>query len=362
MRIVICDDEQRRREEWDEQLSDLLKPDHEVVSFAAEFRDHYHKLTGRRERARSQQSDDEWSPIDELPFDDDWTDTLFDTADVLLLDYDLFDFDRSDYLTGAIVAYLARCFSRCRTIVSVNEYGLNPFDLTLGGNPASFADVTIGENQLSNPALWFGSASDPPPAAGFRPWAWSPLLNHAERQLARSEQVVDRLEERLIDVTGLAEHELLLPRSTVGVLGRESELATLADIARRPQLGLRQGDKPSSRRALARIAAAGGARWLERIVLPLQDVLIDAPHLVQRIAAVLDTEDVQAADWNVTARRPAGHDQCGLRAEAWQDPHAHTAPLWLARPAFYWPSLSTDSSVPGVADPFFDPGGRQCLL
>ena len=353
MRIVICDDEEGRRERWEEQLRALLEPDHEVVSISRDFGEHYRVLTQRRERARGLRSPHSVVPLDELPLDDDWTDTDFDAADVLLLDYDLFDFARDNYLTGAIVAYLARCFSRCRTIVSVNEFGPNPFDLTLVGNPVSFADVTIGEDQLSNPALWFGFPVDDSAAIGFRPWTWQPLLDHAVRQAARAEEVMDRLEEQLVDVTALRGHDALLPRSTIGLLGPDSVHVTLADIARGPQLGLRRGDEPGSKRALARIAAASGARWLERVVLPLQDVLIDAPHLVQRNAALLEAEDVETADWNVTARLPATHEACGLRPAAIE--YRHLAPLWLARPAFLWPGVSTDSAVPGVADPFATP-------
>lgn len=353
MRILICDDEKGRRERWEEQLRELLEPDHQVVSISRDFGDHYRVLTQRRERARGLRSPDATVPLDELPLDDDWTDTDFDAADVLLVDYDLFNFAHDNYLTGAIVAYLARCFSRCRTIVSVNEFGPNPFDLTLAGNPMSFADVTIGELQLSNPALWFGFPSDESSSSGFRPWTWQPLLDHAERQAARAQAVIDRLEEQLVDVTGLRGHGELLPRSTIGLLGLEGARATLADVARGPQLGLRRGDEPGSKLALARIAAASGARWLERVVLPLQDVLIDAPHLVQRNAALLDTEDVETANWSVTSRLPATHEACGLRPAALK--HRHLAPLWLARPAFIWPGISTDSEVPGVADPFATP-------
>ena len=143
--------------------------------------------TKRRDHARGfGQGKPEPLPLTGLPDEDAWeAATAFDRADVLLVDYDLFAFNRDEYLTGAMVAYMARCYSGCGVIVGVNELGPNPFDLTLIDNTDSFADLTIGDVQIDNRGLWFGITDDPQPGR-FRPWSWPALLDAAERQARRS--------------------------------------------------------------------------------------------------------------------------------------------------------------------------------
>ena len=54
-----------------------------------------------------------------------------------IIDYDLLgsqaEKSPTGSLTGEIIAYLVRCFSRCKLIIGLNQYGSNPFDLTLRG-------------------------------------------------------------------------------------------------------------------------------------------------------------------------------------------------------------------------------------
>jgi hypothetical protein len=151
----------------------------------------------------------------------------------------------------------------------------------------------------------------------------------------------------------LAEVEERLPRSAIGLLervGAPNERTTVEDLARGPRMGYGRGDETCSQRSVARVAAARGAKWVEGVVLPLQDVLIDAPHLAQRNPLLLDAEDAASADWEVTTRIGVRHEDCGLRAEVL--PYRHTAPDWLTRPAFFWPEVSTASDLPGVSDPY----------
>src|SRR5712664_2014316 len=98
-----------------------------------------------------------------------WHANKFDEADILIVDYDLLNLNGQSYLTGENLAYLARCYSRCKLIVGLNEFGTNDFDLSLKGHPESYADLNLGGQQVSNPGLWTGKWD------GFRPWHW-PLL------------------------------------------------------------------------------------------------------------------------------------------------------------------------------------------
>jgi hypothetical protein len=359
LNIVICDDERSRRDGWKDRLESLLGAEHSVELLDDDFKESFHELTGRREGARRLRAGAEGLAVDELPEEDDWgKTTAFDHADVLLVDYDLFEFQPTEYLTGAIVAYMARCYSGCGVIVGVNELGRNPFDLTLIDNTSSFADLTIGDMQLDNPGLWHGT-NEGSSSGPFRPWCWPALIDAAERQARRSEEVLGHLDRHVLEFTGLTPVKDHLPRSSIGWLERAGEtekLTSLEDLARGGRLGYRRGDEAPSHRALARVAAARVAKWMETAVLPLQDVLIDAPHLIQRNAALLDVEnfedpsELEGADWNVTTRIPAAPEGCGLRAEVL--PHKYIAPDWLSRPTFYWPKINTTGELPGVDAPY----------
>lgn len=353
---MICDDGSRR-DGWKQRLDLLLGAEHTVELLDDEFGVAFHELTKRRETARMLRGRQaEQLPLAELPEEDAWkNETAFDRADVLLVDYDLFQFSRDEYLTGAIVAYMARCYSGCGVIVSVNELGPNPFDLTLVDSTSSFADLTIGDVQIDNPGLWFGITDDSS-SDRFRPWSWPALLDAAKRQVRRSEDAQRHLDEDVLDVTGLDAVRDRLPRSSIGWLERPhaaDECTTLDDLARGKRLGYRRGDEAHSRQSVARVAAARAAKWIETAVLPLQDVLIDAPHLAQRNAALLEVErpeELESADWNVTTHIPTALEACGLRAAVL--PHRHTASDWLSRPAFYWPKISATSELPGIAEPY----------
>ena len=175
LRVVVCDDERGRREGWKEDIESVVgeRVEIEVIN---EWAPEWDELLRRRREARPPTGQGSKPlPYDELPDEDgDSTATAFDRADVLLIDYDLFGFDPMNYLTGAVVSYVVRCYSECKVIVSVNQYGSNPFDLSLRPDAGAFADVSIGEEQVANVGLWTGEAVD-----GFRPWAWPPLLNLA---------------------------------------------------------------------------------------------------------------------------------------------------------------------------------------
>src|ERR1035438_9739331 len=47
--------------------------------------------------------------------------TLLDTADLFIVDYDLVKAANEDYLTGETVAYLARCYSGCGVVVALHR-------------------------------------------------------------------------------------------------------------------------------------------------------------------------------------------------------------------------------------------------
>ena len=79
-----------------------------------------------------------------------------DDASIFIIDYDLLgsqaEKSPTGSLTGEIIAYLVRCFSRCKLIIGLNQYGSNPFDLTLRGDLNSFADLNFRRKTTGQPA------------------------------------------------------------------------------------------------------------------------------------------------------------------------------------------------------------------
>ena len=162
MKILLIDDDSAQLGQWTRAVTELsMSVEVEAVTNIADLtRD----LDQRRLKARG--SDSDFVPIE------------LDDADIVAIDYDLGEAGQA--LTGRRLAYLARCYSNCGTIVLMNEAGDNAFDLTLKLDFSSFADLEIGSEQLGNPRLWKGGQG------GYRPWAWPILLDEVDDRLRRA--------------------------------------------------------------------------------------------------------------------------------------------------------------------------------
>ncbi len=202
-------------------------------------------------------------------------DNRFDQVHILVIDYDLFN---ANNLSGEEIAYLVRCYSRCGLIIALNQFdkGYAAYDLTLEDHPESFADLNIGDPLLDNMGLWFE------PWEGFRPWAW-PLLPSAFEQFDRKiRKLMDNLDKPILEYLGFPQKiARILPRSILEFLSKIDNPMeiTFNDFVTKSGSGLRGKDKPYCEEGLVRIAAAKISHWLEYLVLPGQNILVDAPHL-----------------------------------------------------------------------------------
>jgi hypothetical protein len=345
--VLICDDDPDRSRDWAGLLTEskVVPSDYSVEALSPEdVVKGIEQLEGRRASAR--EGGDCVHPGD----------ALFDRADVLVLDFDLFGLDRRISVTGEDVAYLARCYSLARVIVGLNQFGENPFDLTLVDHPESYADLNIGGNQLSNPSLW---SAEPPVKHGplFRPWLWPSIP-----------QLVDAIDRRRKDILDAGPtkdiYEFLempdkvrdlIPRSVAAFLeGRnQGETLTFADVALTSGIGLRGNDKSfDGDEGIARISASRVSAWLENFLLSGEDILVDAPHLALRFPSLLgkDADPATANSWNATTTLAIQSDG-GLDASAIQSArfrHRH----WLSRPAWYWHLCADSPAIKEVADPW----------
>lgn len=337
-KVVIYDDEAGTRREWVGKLSAVRGFAEEFEALEVDSGQFRHDLEVLQERRAEARRGREVSNPE----------TIFDESNILIVDYDLFE----DNETGEEVAYLARCFSRCGIIAAVNQYAQRGFifDLTLLGHPESFADLNLLADQVFDPGLWST------PWERFRPWYW-PLLPRA----------VEEFEQRVLELKGNLGQKILgfleIPPEIVKILPVDavefvsSEDATFHSFVNESGRALRgRGEKVASDEAVARIAAARLSKWLERLVLPGQNILVDAAHLLERYPSLFKGSPERLIDW------PNAHELLAP-AQAVMDiarieQFRFRKSAWLSRTAWYWPLVSECEEISEVANPW-DP--RQKL-
>jgi len=337
-KILIYDDYSGTVARWKDELDSIedVKKHFDVLGVG---RNTFEEIvSGLERRRRDARKNPAWGSTNDL-----------DSAGILILDYDLLDPKKGTYLTGESVAYLARCYSRCGLIIGLNQFGENPFDLTLRGHPESYADLNLGGRQIANPGLWGDRW------IRFRPWSW-PLLPQAhEAYKRRVKQLMGHLDEPVLSFLGFPEEiAKILPRSAAEFVAgtKRPEQTTFRDfvMASKSMNGLRRKDKPLDEESIARIAAARVAKWLERLVLPGQDILVDAPHLVARYPSVLRGERKTLESWNATASLENA-SKLGMdyrKIETFRFKKAD----WLSRPAWFWHGVSNFPKIAEVMNPW----------
>ena len=89
---------------------------------------------------------------------------------------------------------------------------------------------------------------------------------------------------------------------------------------------------------------------MERLLLPAQHVLVDAPHLLSRHPSLRKSKSATEKALNKAAQL-ADESKLGMKAEILQA-HRFDRTNWLSREAWLWPSLSKDREIPAISDPF----------
>ncbi len=342
-KVLICDDREDRRDGWKEALTEILPASEweiELLTDSEEDHDLDRELgimQARQFAARQKKSpDDSFLPDERSRFDD---------TSILIVDYDLALFGKPG-LTGERVTYLARCYSECKVVVSVNLNGqTNEFDLTLVDHLYSFADVDIGSDQLTVPVLW------DKPLSGLNPWSWSSLLSLLERHDSCVEAVGDG-SSKVKEAVGLG--GVSLPRQiTQPIEADENEDPNFDLFVRESGLGLRGDDVPW-RGTVARVGAARARKWLQHLVISAQDILVDAPHLAQRNPLLLGVEEEKLKERETFARTTDRGDERGGLIPALDRHRLPTSP-WTDRPLWRWADLNSDSDLPGISAPWDRP-------
>lgn len=335
-KILIYDDEDAFKGELKQYLLGLqvLQGDYDIQTMTREeFQHSMDVLSDRQLRLR---------PGDERGEER----TSFDDISVFVIDYYLMR--AHAFLTGEAVAYMVRSFSDCGLIVGINQYPEVDFDLTLKGHIESFADLNINGGQLGNPNLWGGTR------VGLHPWYWPTLPSYLldfEKRVADARESL-REDVPICDVLGFgAEMFDVLPRSISAFLGREPAKVTFRDLVMRSSIGLRAKDAVMvNDDILARVGTARISKWLERLVIPGQNILVDAPHLVSRYPSLLAGDVKSIETWNGTARL-TNHEELGLTTEL-IEPFRLKRSYWVSRPVWFWDRLREYEGILEVREPW----------
>jgi hypothetical protein len=353
-KILVCDDESDRAGRIRQRLRAKLAemPGFELTPLSpADFMDAVSGLEKRQRAARDSPAfTSESATSTDVPNSSNGH--LFDDVDILFVDYDLVrlgDKGGTGGESGERVCYLARCYSRCGTIVAYNQFTPNKsFDLTLRGHLRSFADLNLTSDSVGNSGLWSDEYT------GFRPWAWPMLIDSHKWLERRTQDLLARLDEPIVEVLGFNKEGLAeyLTREQLEFLSlkKDPKRSTVHDFVAESSSGLRPKDQLWEPEAAARIAAARISKWLERAVLSGQNLLVDAPHLVSRFPSLV-TDPRDEGVWNASCRLLSTVENLGFDTKK-VEASAFGVREWLSRPAWIWPKVSADESISEVRDPW----------
>ena len=331
--VLVYDDHVPSAELWSENIESVCSRARATLADASSFSDLSTLLNQRRASWRDDPGSEEMIRRHEI-----------DQADVVVIDYDLFDYPASPNTTGRRMAYLLRCFTTCGLIIVLNEYGDNVFDLRLSSSADDFADVHVGDKQIGNPGLWGA------PFHGYRPWYWPSIPLAVDNFLRCVEDVVSNPSTPILEFFGLQNLIDWIPWQARDFLSIKEDVSavTFEEFAKSAPGGIERRDElgPGQR---ARVTAARIVRILNSVVLPEQGVLVDAPHLVDRFPSLISGEKNRDTlnmlcqfDESVT------NHLSGEQLER----HRFRQPHWLWRPAWYWPEVIKGTDVIEVTEPW----------
>lgn len=297
LRVVICDDDKGRVIDWAEQIQQILGGESTVIPLAPlDFAEAVAALKDRRAAG---------GPHPDAA-------SVFDDADVLVLDSDLTPDNESSaaemvrtHLTsemGGEVAHLSRGYTTVGAIVVVNEgTQQRTFDLTLMARSLAVADVYVSEEDIANRHLW-GEGSTA--TTEFHPWTWPRLdvlpaaIAKANLQIGLEESWVESLKLQDADWDSLHDGQL----ESLGLPStKDISSMTYGDLAAHRALGMRRKESTTAE-LRARVAICGLRRWVERVLLPSQNVIVDLPHLAQGHPWLVEKRDDLEA-WNALGGR-----------------------------------------------------------
>lgn len=287
----------------------------------------------------------------------------FDDIDVAIVDNNLWalDFEGLRLTAEALIGYL-RAFTNIPYIVSLNKNPDVDFDLRfMVGDYQTHADFALNTEHLRYGVLWRDELKNGELETDvFAPSYWPNI--HRVARLRR--ELVDRVEADLgkavLDVLDFPPTSLeVLSRHAKGFISPNAETdQDLRDIKcidffktscrSLPQrdrdilFDRAQGGDPSARSSVARSVAANLDKWLRRMVLGPQDVLIDLPHLLSRMPFLLGKGAADLKSWNGAIY---GASLSNSMWELAREAEYETPGIYTRWPCFWWSSLRENSRL-----------------
>lgn len=331
-KILVCDDEPEKRDAW---VADITKATASSQSFTVgAFADPLGAIKELLARQDAHRSGETYSA----------SACEFDDLDVLVVDFDLVVFDAKNARhTGEEVARLCRLYSRVGYIILLNQGNRSSdFDLTMVGRPKSYADLNIPAKSVKHPGLW--SLAKP---GEFDPWDWDDIISTIASRRILVETIAGNLGASILDT-------LKVPDEAIGAFSDEAyefidptagdpaslRAVTFEQFLKRLSVH-KDAESLLNEDALqaAEVAVARIAKWLSRLLLGSQEVLVDVPHLLQRQPSLMSSAIGDCADserWNEAITRADAIDPEVTEAAAFGD-----AKAWLGTHAYWWPVIET---------------------
>ena len=333
MSVLVYDDHLPSAELWSERIGSVYSAARATPADESSFQDLLTLLNKRRALWRDDAGSDDMIRHHEV-----------DDADVVVIDYDLFNYPGSPDTTGRRMAYLLRCFTTCGLVIVLNEYGDNVFDLRLRSSTDDFADVHLGDKQIDNPGLWGF------PSYGYRPWYWPSIPLAVDNFRRCVDDVVSNPATPILEFFDLQNLIDWMPWQARDFLSIKEDVAavTFDEFAKSAPGGIERRDELGPRQR-ARVTAARVVGILNAVVLPEQSILVDAPHLVDRFPSlILGDKDRNTLNMLCQFDEPVTTHLDGEKL----DRHRFRQPHWLWRPAWYWPEVSRNPSIIEVKEPW----------
>lgn len=284
IKVLILDDEYDRALGWKATVSDYI--DGDVTVFT---REEVSQVISELHAARLKSRAGVYAEV-----------SAISEYDLLIIDYDLLGLETENaaaWSTGAEVAYAARLMCPIGPIVVVNQFGTSSFDLTMKRTIASYADFDVGSTQITARGLWSSNGFN-----DFRPWSWPNLNVEASRFKSMYELIKENLDKSVISFLAFDLQDFEAPNflshEMAGLLGiKQGSEISFRELAKKVSgvsvYNILEKDQaivdsmPDEQ--LARLATCIVWRWLEKVVLPSQLVIIDLPHLVSRFPWILSS-------------------------------------------------------------------------
>ena len=267
-----------------------------------------------------------------------------EAADLSFVDFDLRGADvEGGLITGERVAQLLRLSVPTGPIVSLDRRLMRTFDLNHRRPTITNADLMLRWEDLGVRSLWGGKPSD------YDPWYWPNLVELASNYSKRVDFVAAHYDRSIVSALEVPDEIRATLPGDDARLALDFRTATFDQVTK---ASLPKNPSFVTEGCRHRISASVVGSWLQSTVLPPQDVLIDAPHLVRHCPSLLRGGQgagnlAKLVTKRVDAKVPL--DSNKLKS------HRFKHGVWVDRPVWWLSGVLNDHEIKDIAEPWTKP-------